>query len=368
MAQTHVPTGLELGGLHHVSAVTGDIVGNRDFYTRALGMRIVKKSVNQDAPDMYHLFYADGLGTPGADVTFFDYEGSSRIGGRVAPNHPGSGEIQEIALRVSGDDSLAFWQQRFESLGIAHGELEQRAGHKALPFTDPEGQRLALIEDGGDAAAISGGTPWELATVPVEHGIKGLGAITISTARPEQTLRVLTEFLGFRIVSETPDPENPARRTVVLETGKGGPGGLFIVKVMPDEPRAHLGAGGVHHIAFRVDTFEHHAAWNEYLTQAGFQVTPLIDRFYFKAMYFREPGGVLYEISSDGPGFATDESLETLGEKLALPPFLEGQRPQIEQVIRPLDTTKPVTTTEYGQPIPAPAPAAESAAAPATIN
>lgn len=352
MTQTHVPTGLELGGLHHVSAATGDIVGNRDFYTRALGMRIVKKSVNQDAPDMYHLFYADGLGTPGADVTFFDYQGSAPANSRVAPNRPGSGEVQEIALRVSGDDALTFWMQRFDTLGIPHGDIEERAGHRALPFTDPEGQRLALIDDGGDTAAIPGGTPWELATVPVEHGIKGLGAITISTARPEQTLRVLTEFLGFRIVSETPDPENPVRRTVVLETGKGGPGSFFIVKVMPDEPRAHLGAGGVHHVAFRVDTFEHHAAWNDYLTNAGFHVTPLIDRFYFKAMYFREPGGVLYEISSDEPGFATDEPLESLGETLALPPFLEELRPRIESAIRPLDTGKHITTTEYGQPIP----------------
>lgn len=349
---SRVPDGLELGGLHHVSAATGDIVLNRDFYTRALGMRIVKKSVNQDAPDMYHLFYADGLGTPGTDVTFFDYQGSAPANSRVAPNRPGSGEVQEIALRIPGEESLAFWRRRFETLGIAHGEFEERAGHKALPFTDPEGQRLALIVDGGDAAAIPGGTPWELATVPAEHGIRGLGAITISTARPEQTLRVLTEFLGFRVVSETPDPTNPLRRTVVLETGKGGPGGLLIVKVMPDEPRAHLGAGGVHHVAFRVATFADHAAWNDYLTQAGFQVTPVIDRFYFRAMYFREPGGVLYEISSDEPGFATDEPLESLGETLALPPFLEELRPRIEAVIRPLDTSKAVTTTAYGQPIP----------------
>jgi glyoxalase family protein len=343
--------GLELGGLHHVSSVTANIEQNRDFYTRALGMRIVKKSVNQDATDMYHLFYADGLGTPGADVTFFDYEGSARTSyTRIAPNQAGSGEINEIALRVSGPEALTFWRERFDTLGIPYGPMTTRGGHAAFTFTDPEGQRLALIDDSG--ATIVGGTPWELATVPQEYGIKGLGAISISTARPDATLAVLTQFLGFRVVSDTPDMAIPGNRIVVLETGKGGPGGIFIVHVTPNEPRARLGAGGVHHVAFRVDTFENHERWNEYLTAAGFHVTPVIDRFYFKAMYFREPGGVLYEISSDEPGFTTDESLDSLGESLALPPFLEDQRPQIEKVIRPLDTRKIVTTTEYGQPVP----------------
>ncbi len=336
--------GLELTGLHHVSAVTSNIEGNRDFYTRALGMRIVKKSVNQDATDVYHLFYADGLGTPGTDVTFFDFA-------NTAPNHAGSGEIQEIALRVTGADSLAYWQQRFDTLGVSHEPLTTRAGRQALPFTDPEGQRLALIEDGGDDAQIAGGQPWELATVPVEHGIKGLGAISISTARPEATLRVLTETMGFRVIEDTPDGDVPGNRTVILETGKGGPGGLFIVHVTPSAPRAHLGHGGVHHVAFRVSTFEDHDAWQRYLEEAGFQVTPVIDRFYFRAMYFREPGGVLYEISSDEPGFATDEPLASLGEKLALPPYFEDQRDQIESRIRPLDTGRHVTTTEYGQPV-----------------
>lgn len=336
--------GLELTGLHHVSAVTSNIESNRDFYTRALGMRIVKKSVNQDATDVYHLFYADGLGTPGTDVTFFDFA-------NTAPNQAGSGEIREIALRVTGEDSLAYWQQRFDTLGIGHEPLTTRAGRQALPFTDPEGQRLALIEDGGDDALIAGGQPWELATVPVEHGIKGLGAISISTARPEATLRVLTETMGFRVIEDTSDGAVPGNRTVILETGKGGPGGLFIVHVTPSAPRAHLGHGGVHHVAFRVSTFEDHDAWQRYLEEAGFQVTPVIDRFYFRAMYFREPGGVLYEISSDEPGFATDEPLASLGEKLALPPFFEDQRPQIESRIRPLDTGKHVTTIEYGQPV-----------------
>lgn len=337
--------GLELTGLHHVSAVTSNIEANRDFYTRALGMRIVKKSINQDATDVYHLFYADGMGTPGTDVTFFDFP-------NTAPNHAGSGEIQEIALRVSGDEALTYWQNRFDKLGIRYGAITTRAGRTTLPFFDPEGQRLALIEDGGDAAAIAGGQPWELATVPVEYGIKGLGAISTSTARPAATLRVLTEFLGFHVIEDRPDAAVPGNRTVTLETGKGGPGGLFIVHVTPEAPRAHLGHGGVHHVAFRVSTFEDHDKWNEYLTAAGFHVTPVIDRFYFRAMYFREPGGVLYEISSDEPGFATDEPLESLGETLALPPFFEDQRAEIESMIRPLDTRKTVTTAEYGQPIP----------------
>jgi len=341
--------GLELTGLHHVSAITANAEINRDFYARALGMRLVKKTVNQDALDMYHLYYADGTGSAGTDLTFFDYAGTARANYlRVPRNQAGSGEIQEIALRITGDDAFDFWKARFDKFGIPYGSITRRGGHKALPFTDPEGQRLALIDDSD--AVIPGGEPWELSPVSGEFGIKGLGAITTSTARPEATLPVLTDFLGYRIVSDTPDPIIAGNRTVVLETGKGGVGSLLIVRVTPSDQRARPGAGGVHHVAFRVTTFEGHEQWNQYLTEAGFQVTPVIDRFYFKAMYFREPGGVLYEISTDEPGFATDEPAETLGESLALPTFLEPQRAQIEAAILPLDTRREILTAEYAAP------------------
>jgi glyoxalase family protein len=339
------PEGLELTGLHHVSAITANAIGNRDFYTRALGLRLVKKTVNQDAPDVYHLFYADGLGSAGTDVTFFDFPKGAR-------NHPGQGEINEIALRVPGRAALDWWIARFDALGIEHDGLSTRAGFAAVAFRDPEGQRLALIDE-GDSPAIPGGVPWDRATVPVEYGIRGLGAVTISSARPDSTLMVLTEILGFRVVEETTDPALPGNRDVLLETGPGGPGSYMIVQVRPNDPIAHQGRGGVHHVAFRVPTYEAHDAWNAYLQSTGLRVTPVIDRFYFKAMYFREPGGVLYEISSDEPGFVGDgETLETLGESLALPPFLEPQRAQIEASVVPLDSSPAVTTVEYGMEIP----------------
>jgi glyoxalase family protein len=337
-----IPDGLQLTGLHHVSSITANAASNRDFYTRALGLRLVKKTVNQDATDVYHLFYADARGSAGTDVTFFDIPHSAK-------NAAGRGEINEIALRVPGRKALEFWKDRFDKLNIPHGEITTRAGFAALPFEDPEGQRLALIDEGDDPE-IPGGTPWDRATVPVEFGIRGLGAITISTMRPDATLMVLTEILGFRIRDDIADPLNPGNRDIVLETGPGGPGSFLIVQVRPNDPVARQGRGGVHHVAFRVPTFEAHTAWNEYLRAAGIQVTPVIDRFYFRAMYFREPGGVLYEISSDGPGFMDDGEPEaTLGEHLALPPFLEPQRAAIESRITPLDTSTRITTLEYGQ-------------------
>lgn len=333
--------GLELTGIHHVSSITSDVVANRDFYTRALGLRIVKKTVNQDATNVYHLFYADGLGSPGSDVTFFGFP-STPI------NQPGAGEIGEIALRVENGDSLRFWEQRFDRLGIEHQAITDRAGYQALPFTDPEGQRLAIVASNGNDP-IPGGTPWERATVPVEHGITGLGIVSITTGRPEASLRVLIDVMGFRVVEDRPDDNVPDNRTVVLETGKGGLNGTLIVHVRPNAPLARLGHGGVHHVAFRVPTYEAHTAWNRYLADAGMNVTPVIDRFYFRAMYFREPGSVLYEISTDEPGFTGDEPLETLGESLALPPFLEPQRARIEAQLRPLPTTPDITTREYGE-------------------
>jgi glyoxalase family protein len=334
--------GLELTGLHHVSSITADAVSNRDFYTRALGLRLVKKTVNQDATNVYHLFYADGKGSAGTDVTFFEIPHSAR-------NAAGRGEINEIALRVPGQAALDYWKQRFDTLGIPHGEFTTRAGFAALTFEDPEGQRLALIDEGDDPA-IAGGTPWDKATVPVEFAIRGLGAVTLSTMRPDATLQILTDIMRFRIVRDVADSVIPGNRDIVLETGPGGPGAYLLVQVRPNDPVARQGRGGVHHVAFRVPTFEAHDAWNAYLQSAGIHVTPVIDRFYFRAMYFREPGGVLFEISSDGPGFMDDgENEETLGEHLALPPFFESQRAQIEASLTPLDTSVSITTTEYGQ-------------------
>ena len=331
--------GLELTGLHHVSSITANAAGNRDFYTRALGMRIVKKTVNQDNTTSYHLFYADKQGAAGTDVTYFDIPMSGA-------NHAGSGETQEVGLRVKGEDSLTFWEGRFDKLGISYGPRSTRAGYAALPFTGPEGDRLALIAEGNDEP-VPAGEPWDQSAVPVEHAIVGLGIFTIASGRPESTLRVLTEIMGFRVKSDTPDADNAENRTVVLETGPGGSGATLIVRAIPGASLARLGRGGVHHIAFRVPTFEEHEKWTTYLNEQGLHATPVIDRFYFKSIYFREPGGVLYELATDGPGFASDESIETMGTHLALPPFLESQREQIEANLAPLDTSLELTTSEY---------------------
>lgn len=331
-----------LTGLHHVSAMTADAKGNLDFYTRLLGMRIVKKTVNQDDVSVYHLFYADGDGSPGTDLTFFDFP-------NLAAARSGSGEINQIALRITGDAAFAYWQKRFEHFGIPYGPESEIDGHRLLPFTDPEGQRLALIDDTG--ATIPGGTPWQHATVPPEFGIKGLGAISTSTARPENTLHLLTNMMGYRVVSEMQEPDHPDHRTIVLETGPGGVGSYMVVHTRPDLSLARAGRGGVHHVAFRVPTYEAHQEWHDYLSSQGVRVTEQIDRFYFKAMYFREPGGVLYEISSDGPGFDTDEPQELMGENLALPPLLRPYRERIETGLRPLDSSRSVTTADYEAPV-----------------
>jgi glyoxalase family protein len=334
-----LPHGLGLTGLHHVSSITANAAGNRDFYARALGMRMVKKTVNQDNTTSYHLFYADKLGAAGTDVTYFDIPMSGA-------NYPGSGETNEVGLRIKGEDSLTFWEGRFDKLGIPYGPRTTRAGYPTLPFTGPEGDRLALIAEGDDEP-VAAGEPWDQTAVPVEHAIVGLGIFTIATGRPQQTLRVLTEVMGFRVTSDTPDEDNAENRTIVLETGPGGSGATLIVRAIPGTPMARLGRGGVHHIAFRVPTFEEHEKWSPYLNENGLHATPVIDRFYFKSIYFREPGGVLFELATDGPGFATDESTETMGTHLALPPFLESRRAEIEANLAPLDSSLELTTSEY---------------------
>lgn len=336
-----------LTGIHHISAMTGNAQKNVDFYTRLLGMRAVKKTVNQDSVDVYHMFYADGDGQAGTDLTFFAFPG-------VATNRPGAGEIDRSILRVATNNSIEFWKQRFDKFGVKYGEETVLQGHKLLPFEDFEGQRLALMSDEGGEVTIEPGTPWEHSTVPTEHQIIGLGAVSTTTARPEATLHLLTEIMGFKIIADEQGPEHPEHRIVLLQIHTGGPNGLMIVNVRPDLPLARNGGGGVHHVSFRTPTFEVFREWNTYLKEQGVQVTDEIDRFYFLAMYFREPGGVLYEISSDGPGFDTDESHETMGQQLTLPPAFAPMRDRIEPMLKPLDTSFARVTTEYGEEVPAP--------------
>ncbi len=318
---------LELGGLHHVTAVTARASENVRFYTETLGMRLVKKTVNQDDVSAYHLFYGDEAGSAGTEVTFFDWAA-------VPANRPGAGEVAAVALRVADRAALDWWASRFDELQVEHGPIAARGGRDVLPFTDREGQRLELATD-GDAAKVAPGTPWLGSPVPPERQIGGLSAATLVVARLAPTAAVLTEALGFREARREAGADG---EEIVFETGPGGPGAELRVLVRPDLPRAQQGFGGVHHVAFRTPDDTQHAAWQQHLTALGLGVTPVIDRFYFRSIYFREPGGVLFEIATDGPGFATDEEAGHLGERLALPPFLESRRAQIEAGLQPLPT------------------------------
>ena len=330
---------LELGGLHHVTAVTAHAPENLAFYTNVLGLRLVKKTVNQDDVSAYHLFYADEHGSAGTEVTFFDWS-------MAAPNQAGTGEVSAVGLRVTGRVAMEWWAQRFDRLGVPYKWVKDGTSNEVIAFADPEGQRLQLIDD--TDAQVPGGSPWSGSNVPAEMAIRGLGSFTLTVSRLEPTARILTQVLGFRQTGEFPSSDSSGRVTARFETGSGGPGASVLVDVRPDLPRARQGRGGVHHIAYRTPTFEEHEAWQRYLQESGIHVTPVIDRFYFHSIYFREPGGILFEIATDGPGFATDEDEAHLGETLALPPFLEPYRTQIEAGLKPLESV-PASTVRGGE-------------------
>jgi glyoxalase family protein len=319
---------VELTGLHHVTAVTGNAAGNVSFYTQVLGLRLVKKTVNQDDVSAYHLFYGDELGSPGTEVTFFDWP-------HIGPNVPGTGMIGAIGLRVPHRRALDWWAERLTSHRVQHSGVEERSGRAVLAFTDPEGQRLALVVDD----ERPGGTPWAGSSVPPERAIRGLYAVTLVVESLDPTASVLTEVMGFRRAGTYAAREAASRQVVVFECGPGGPGAEVHIEERPELPRGRLGIGGVHHVAFRTPNDDEHQQWRARIARAGLGVTPVIDRYYFKSIYFREPGGVLFEIATDGPGFATDEPAEHLGERLALPPFLEPRRAQIAAGLRPITPT-----------------------------
>ena len=326
---------MELGGLHHLTAVTGQAAANLAFYTGVLGMRLVKKTVNQDDVSAYHLFYADAVGSPGTDVTFFDWPWAG-------PARRGPGTIAETALRVTGRDTLDWWVDRFDRLAVAHGAVEDFGGRASLPFADPEGQRLRLVDDGG----TPGGAPWADSPVPPERQVRGLHAVALEVARLEPTAHVLTEVLGFNLVNGVTTADGG--RTAIFAVGPGGPGAEVHLVERPGAPAGRVGIGGVHHVAFRTPDDAQHRAWRERIAAAGLGVTPVIDRYYFRSLYFREPGGILYEIATDGPGFATDEPLDQLGTRLALPPFLEPRRAEIEAGLRPLPSVAELTSAGAG--------------------
>ncbi len=332
-----------LTGIHHVSALTNDIRGTHAFYTRVMGMRLVKKTVNQDDPSMYHLLYADALGSPGSEMTYFDMPLAKR-------ERRGNNSISRTTFRVDGEASLRFWAKRFAEHGVAHGGLVTKGGRLHLDFEDPAGLAASLVDDGGRGEAH----PWDGSPVPARHQLRGLGYSEITVPELQPTHDFLTGVLNMvaersylhpdaeqDAPNDTPGdddaPGGTAGDTVHVYRMDGeGPDAEIHVAVRPDLARARYGSGGVHHVALRVPD-ERFDWWTERLEGTDLQFSGAVDRFYFRSMYVREPGGVMFELATDGPGFLVDESDEDLGKALSLPPFLEARRAEIEARLEPID-------------------------------
>jgi glyoxalase family protein len=317
---------MQLHGLHHVTAVTGDVQMNKSFYTQILGLRLVKKSVNQDDVSAYHMFYADKLGSPGTDMTFFDWPQTSQ-------NVRGTDSISNTLFRVNGQAALEYWQERLESNGVRHSGIESFDGRAILRFEDPEEQRLALVDDQGEEFE---GEPWDGVDIPKHFALRGFYGVELSVPRLSQIEPILTRLLGFEKVKEVPNMDNPNQIVSIFGMDGGGPGKEVQVIEQVGARSGFLGRGGVHHVAFRLRDDEEQQKWLQHLNNVGVPNSGLVDRYYFKSLYFRISRGILFELATDGPGFASDEPLETLGERLALPPFLEPRRKEIEANLKPV--------------------------------
>src|SRR5690625_2789748 len=313
----HVDGSVTVHGIHHVTCISGDAQENLDFYIGVLGMRLVKRSVNQDAIETYHFFYADGAGNPGSELTFFPWP-------QLSPARMGVGQTVEILLAIP-KGSLAYWQECFEQNNVKYGAREERFGEATLPFEDPHGLRLALVET-HEWSAFS---PWSDSAVPAEHQIRGVHAVRLLVADMKPTEGML-QRLGFASLGV----ENGWHRYAVED---GLSGQLVEVKADPQAGYGRGGTGGTHHVAWRVRDSEGLLAVRDVVRQSGGQPTPEMDRFWFRSVYFHEPGGVLFELATDGPGFAVDEDPDHLGERLILPPWLEARREEIEAMLPPID-------------------------------
>lgn len=306
-----------ISGLHHITCIAGDPQENLHFYTNVLGMRMVKRSVNQDVPDTYHLFYADAAGNPGTDLTFFPWP-------RMPQVTPGIGLAMEVSLAIP-PGTIAWWRERLSSEAIATTD-DRRFGEAALMLRDPHGLPLALVET-ADPRDFS---PWDASPVSAGRQVRGLHSVRLWESDLRRTADFLTGTLGFRAVGE----EGGWHRFAV---GSGGSGTHVDIRELATERRGSWGVGAVHHVAWRVPDEEAELAIRERVAEAKRRPTDVIDRFWFKSVYFLEPGGVLFEIATDGPGFTADEDLATLGERLVLPPWLEDHRGEIEAALPPLD-------------------------------
>jgi glyoxalase family protein len=316
---------MDLTGIHHLTAISARIRDNKRFFTETLGMRLVKRSVNQDDVSAYHLFYADAKGSPGSDVTFFDWP--------MSPERRGTHAITRTHLRVNGPGAIEWWGEALTEHGVRVGQPEELDGRVTLPFEDSEGQRLSLVDDAGAGTAH----PWRESPVPAEYQVRGLGPIMLSVPDLAPTDALLTKVLNMRPVREYLHSETSPDIVRVYEMGPGGPAAELHVAEQPGLPPARQGAGGVHHVAFRTPTFDEYEAWIDRLNTLRVRNSGPVDRYWFRSLYFREPNGILFEIASDGPGFAVDEDEETLGSKVVLPPHLEGERDAIISALEPID-------------------------------
>ncbi len=320
---------MKLLGLHHVSILTGKAEKNYEFYTKILGMRLVKKTVNQDNTESYHLFYGDAKGSPGTEITFFDIP-------RLGQTREGVNSISQASLRVKTTQSLQYWIDRLNKFGIEHEGIIKRAKRDTLALRDFDGTRIILVAD-NEEEGVAAGVPWDQTDVPVEHAIIGLGPVTLTVREADPTVQVLTEVMGFRFVGGYPSLAGDFPDIQVYATGEGGTGAEVHVETRPDLPRERPGRGSIHHVAFRIPNEEEYEYWAKRIEDSGLMNSGKVERYYFKALYFREPNHILFELSTDTPGFDVDEPIESLGERLALPPFLEPQREQIEAKLRPLE-------------------------------
>ncbi len=312
-------------GLHHVTCIAGPAQENLDFYAGVLGMRLVKKSVNQDDPGTYHLFYADAEGHPGSDLTFFPWS-------QMAPSRDGYGLSTEVSLAVP-PGSLQFWNERLERYQTPLGKAEVRFGENVLSLRDPHGLRVALVESQDSLGRQF--APWAGSPIPEEHQIRGLEGARLSENDLGLTISFLEKAMGFQPLAK----EGEWHRYGVA----GGKSGCYVdVREVPGARRGAWGQGSIHHLAWRVDDEAHQVEVRDRVLSGGAHPTPVIDRFWFKSVYFKEPGGVLFELATDGPGFSVDEDMAHLGEMLVLPPWLEPDRVAIEGALPKL--AMPATT------------------------
>lgn len=312
-------------GIHHITAIASDAAQIYPFFVEILGLRLAKKTVNQDDVQAYHLFFTDELGSPGTDMTFFDFPG-------INPAKHGTNEISHSGFRVLSDAALEYWVKRFDHFNVKHADIQTLLGKKVIFFEDADSQQYFLISDEGDKG-VAPGTPWQNSSVPTEYSIVGLGPVIFTLSESSRMEPILTQVLKMRLSQSD-------GAFTLYEMGPGGNGGSVIVKVDPTLPPSHQGYGAVHHVAFRIEDRTHLDAWIERLNTVGARHSGFVDRFYFKSLYSRMHPGILFEFATEGPGFVDeDEAVEHLGETLALPPAFKSQRQRIEAIVRPLDTS-----------------------------